>query len=84
MENNRLDITLVVDTSGSQSASPAVVELINRIMLEFDTQNVVKIALVAYGDYRKNPSEVETVMGPVTHANSGEIRFSSDYIFSSF
>ena len=48
-------------------------------MLEFDTQNVVKIALVAYGDYRKNPSEVETVMGPVTHANSGEIRCGSDY-----
>ena len=71
LSGNRLDISLVIDTSDSQvSNSPFVEELISNIIKRFDTQNSVKISITSFGDYRTG--EVDTAMGPVDFATQSD------------
>ena len=69
-----MDISIVIDTSGSQigNKQEVIQNFVNSLMAEFDTQTVVKVAITAIGDGRIG--QVETVFGPVQHANAATLQ----------
>jgi len=70
-----LDISIVVDTSGSQAVdkAPVVEGFMAALLAEFDTQTAVKISITAVGDGRDG--QVETVYGPVQFADTRYFNF---------
>lgn len=69
-----MDISIVIDTSGSQigNKQEVIANFVQNLMNEFDTQTVVKLAITAIGDGRLG--QVETVFGPVQHANQATLQ----------
>ena len=65
-----MDISIVVDTSGSQAnqKAPIIEAFMAALLAEFDTQTAVKVSITAVADGREG--RVETVYGPVDFADT--------------
>ena len=77
---NRLDISIVIDTSGSQigNKQAVVAQFVKDLIKEFDTQATVKVSITAVGDYRTG--QVATVLGPAQFANEASLQDAVDAI----
>ncbi|CAG5089183.1 Oidioi.mRNA.OKI2018_I69.PAR.g12117.t1.cds [Oikopleura dioica] len=73
LNNERLDISVVIDTSGSQvgDKQSAVQDFFRDLLAEFDTQTVVKISITDIGDGREG--QVNTVLGPAQFVDTSDI-----------
>ena len=80
LTNNRLDISIVIDTSGSQigNKQEVVANFVKEIVSQFDTQTAVKINIVGVGDSRLG--QVEVTMGPSQFATESQIQAAIDNI----
>jgi hypothetical protein len=85
LTDNRLDISIVIDTSGSQIGNKQIVvaDFVKALMQEFDTQTVVKVNIIGVGDTRIGQQLV--TLGPSAFHTSAEIQAAIDqlewYIF---
>jgi Mg-chelatase subunit ChlD len=80
LQNERLDLAIVIDTSGSQigNKQQVVADFVKALVAEFDTQTVVKVSITAFGDYRNG--QVETTLGPATFADTATLQNAIDQI----
>lgn len=64
MNNERLDISVVIDTSGSQvgDKQSAVKDFFKDLLKEFDTQTAVKISITDIGDGREGQVNVSVIL----------------------
>jgi len=75
-----LDISIVIDTSGSQigNKQQVVAQFVKDLIKEFDTQTVVKVSITAVGDYRTG--QVATVLGPAQFSTESDLQDAVDAI----
>ena len=80
LTNNRLDISIVIDTSGSQigNKQEVVQNFVKSLMNEFDTQTAVKVSITAVGDTRNG--QVEVMLGPAQFTDSATLQAAIDSI----
>ena len=80
LSSNRLDISIVIDTSGSQIGNKQVVvaQFVKDLIKQFDTQTVVKVSITAVGDHRNG--EVDVILGPAQFGTESELQAAIDAI----
>ena len=80
LTDNRLDLSIVIDTSGSQigNKQEVVADFVKDLIGLFDTQTVVKVAITAFGDYRTGQTEL--LFGPAQFATESDLQNAIDSI----